>query len=111
MIILYKCNLNFLVNVFYNLLKLIFILNIFTYQSYSFILNNLLLYSNSINTSLINGVVLIHPILIYLTYFLLIVNFIFLKNNFYKVNFVIFIFRKSILIIVLCSFSALFLGG
>lgn len=111
MVIIHKCNLNFFVNVFYNLLKLIFFLNIFIYQLYPSILKNLLLYSNNVNTSLINGVVLIHPILIYLTYFLLIVNFMFLKNNFYKVNFVIFIFKKNILIIALCSFLALFLGG
>lgn len=111
MVIIHKCNLNFFVNVFYNLLKLIFFLNIFIYQLHPSILNNLLLYSNNVNTSLINGVVLIHPILIYLTYFLLIVNFMFLKNNFYKVNFVIFIFKKNILIIALCSFLALFLGG
>lgn len=86
-------------------------LNIFIYKLFSINFNSLLLYDNVVNTSLINGVVLIHPLLIYITYFLLINNFIFLKNNFYKINFIIFIFNKSILTILLSSFLALFLGG
>lgn len=95
----------------YLFLMFLTVLCIFVYQTNFNYWSWFLLYNNVVNTSLVNGVVLIHPILIYITYFVLIINFLILKNNFYKINFIIYTFSSSTLLLLVCSFLALFLGG
>jgi len=101
--------------------RVVFLLNIILYiiivfyiYEYKYNLNffrNIILLNYVANTNLINGVVLIHPILIYITYIILIVFIIFYKHNYNYIYKILINIRYNKYKLFLFSFTALFLGG
>ena len=74
-------------------------------------LKNLFFLKKIINLSLSNGLVLIHPVCIYITYILYIIGFIFFFSYFKKKNKFIYFFKINFFKIIFISFVALFLGS
>lgn len=64
-----------------------------------------------INNNLINGIVLIHPILVYITYILLVITIINYTLNKKYFNYISLFINKHKNVIFILSFSALILGG
>lgn len=94
--------------------KCIFIVIFFQIFEYKYILyffKNFILIDYIANINLINGVVLIHPILIYLTYVLFIIFIFTYKFNFKQFNKILFFIKLFKIRLFLFSFTALFLGG
>ena len=92
---------------------------VYMYTVFGLLVNNLNLINAQflikqffiINTNLINGVILIHPILTYLTYFLSIFLIILFKKNYIVKNKFFFNISYNLTIYLLFSFYALLLGG
>ena len=97
--------------IFNSLLSIVIIFVFFEYKYNIFFLKNIILLNFIANTTLINGVVLIHPLLIYLTYTLLIIFIIYYKYNFIFFNKILIRIKLHKNILFIFSFIALFLGG
>ena len=105
--ILYYNNCNFILTIF----KCLLLYSVLEYKHQIFVYKNYLITNYIANTTLINGVVLIHPLLIYLTYSIFIL-FIFIYNNNIKlINKVVFYVKKHKNKLFVFSLSALVLGG
>jgi hypothetical protein len=95
------------VNNFMHITFLILIIN------YNYIFKSFLSISNVNNTSLINGLLIIHPWYIYTTYILIFIYFFknqnFLKNN-HKINFSVKL-NKNVILVAYCSLFSIFLGS
>lgn len=84
---------------------------IFTYK----LNNKIFLYYNLknyiLNTTLINGVILIHPFYVYCTYIFMLLLYIFFKPNIIKKNLIYYFVNKQKNVYLKISFFALLLGS
>lgn len=94
--------------IFNKIVIIFFIVLIFLYNFFKKDFSNIIFNFQLVNTNLINGVLLIHPILIYLTYITLLVIFIKKINN---INYNIFLIYNKKYYIFLISLMGLFLGS
>lgn len=102
---------NNLIFIYNNILLILIIFFLFEYKYNLQFFKNTILQHYNVNTNLINGVVLIHPLLIYLTYTIFIVFIFFFKFNFKIFNKILIFLNKYKLSLFNFSFIALFLGG
>lgn len=109
-IICYINNINLIY--IYNVLVLVLgLFSIFEYKYNLYFFKTIITCNYIANVNLINGVVLIHPILIYLTYSILIIFIIVYKLYFKYLNKILFKIKILKLKLFNFSFIALFLGG
>ena len=106
-IIVHVNNYNYTRNIF--IVVLLFLL--FEYKYHIYLNSSYLLIDYTANTSLINGVVLIHPLLIYLTYSVFVTFIFFYSNNSLLFNKVLYNIKCYKYKLFIFSFVALVLGG
>lgn len=93
--------------------KLAKIILIYINFAFNFKINKLKYFLKSfkiINTSLINGLIIIHPICMYITYVLYILIFLYYKKFFKKTNLFLKKFNYNLPCLIVYSFSSLILG-
>lgn len=98
-------------HLFFILINMFLFLSVLMYLSNFFFNICVVVRNYNLNTTLINGVVLIHPILVYITYILLIILTNIVYNNTKYMNYFFYLLKNSLNRLLFCSFIALFLGG
>lgn len=100
---------NFFLNLifFFILICFIYINSLEKFQFFNLNYNCL----NSINLTLVNGLILIHPVCIYFTYLCIILHYLFWKYNYNFLNYCINLLKSFLLIFLFTSLIAVILGG
>lgn len=91
------------------LLLLLFLFFIYKFNFYIYLVNVKGNFFKNVN--LINGVVLIHPFYVYITYIILVIFIIFFYRNNQYCNKVFYFIKLNKFVLFMCSSFSLLLGG